>query len=97
MCAITLMFTSVFHHVTSDHSSRVPFYDVITSCVVISGGDRLIATGSLLSVNPNRIVAKRVVLSGHPFRINKKSATVRYMFFNRGELHECIVNPLSSI
>ena len=76
---------------------RVSFYDVTTSCVVISGSDRLIATGSLLSVNPNRIVAKRVVLSGHPFRINKKSATVRYMFFNRGELHERIVNPLSSI
>ncbi|KAI8934487.1 hypothetical protein NX059_008189 [Plenodomus lindquistii] len=43
---------------------------------------RLIATGTSLPPSTSRIIAKRVVLTGHPYKINKRVVTVRYMFFN---------------
>ncbi|XP_046372243.2 pre-rRNA-processing protein TSR1 homolog isoform X1 [Haliotis rufescens] len=53
---------------------------------VAYGEQSLVATGTLLSVNPDRIIAKRAVLSGYPFKINKRSAVIRYMFFNREDI-----------
>ncbi|KAK5171598.1 hypothetical protein LTR04_001136 [Oleoguttula sp. CCFEE 6159] len=42
----------------------------------------LIATGTSLPPSMSRIIAKRIILTGHPYKIHKKLVTVRYMFFN---------------
>ena len=39
-------------------------------------------TGSLLDSDPLRIIAKRIILTGHPYKVHKRSAVIRYMFFN---------------
>ncbi|KAJ3026238.1 UNVERIFIED_CONTAM: hypothetical protein HDU68_005969 [Siphonaria sp. JEL0065] len=46
------------------------------------GVPTLIASGNLVPPTPNRIIAKRIMLTGHPFKIHKRSAVIRYMFFN---------------
>ena len=46
----------------------------------ISGICRIACAGSLRSCNPDRIVLKKVVLTGYPVKVQKKKAVVRWMF-----------------
>ncbi|KAL7424358.1 ribosome biogenesis protein tsr1 [Cryptotrichosporon argae] len=46
----------------------------------------LVAMGTALPPDPTRIIAKRIVLTGHPFKVHKKTATIRYMFFDRDDV-----------
>ncbi|XP_064402824.1 pre-rRNA-processing protein TSR1 homolog [Halichondria panicea] len=51
------------------------------------GGEAvLVGSGGVVGVNPSRVIVKRVILSGHPYKINKRSAVIRYMFFNRDDI-----------
>jgi len=54
--------------------------------VEVDGSVTLLSTGTLLSCDPDRVVCKRVVLSGHPAKINKRAAVVRYLFHNREDI-----------
>ncbi|KAL0956841.1 hypothetical protein HGRIS_002954 [Hohenbuehelia grisea] len=47
----------------------------------------LVAMGSFLNPDTTRVIAKRIILTGHPFKVHKKTATVRYMFFNADDVH----------
>jgi pre-rRNA-processing protein TSR1 len=44
-------------------------------------GGSLIATGSALGADPDRIVLKRIVLTGYPYKTMKKRTVVKFMFF----------------
>lgn len=48
---------------------------------------QLIGTGTTLPPDTSRVVAKRVILTGHSYKIHKKVATIRYMFFNAEDVN----------
>ncbi|XP_023320999.1 pre-rRNA-processing protein TSR1 homolog [Eurytemora carolleeae] len=50
------------------------------------GTHSLLGSGTLLSADPDRVIVKRTLLSGHPFKVLKRHATVRFMFFNREDI-----------
>ncbi|KAI0066003.1 ribosome biogenesis protein tsr1 [Artomyces pyxidatus] len=60
-------------------------------CVLLKETDdlqapHLVAMGSFMNPDTTRTIAKRIILSGHPFKVHKKTATVRYMFFNSDDV-----------
>lgn len=48
---------------------------------------QLIGTGTVVAPDQSRVVAKRAIITGHPFKIHKKLVTIRYMFFNAEDVH----------
>jgi pre-rRNA-processing protein TSR1 len=47
---------------------------------------RLIGTATTIPPSSSRVIAKRVILTGHPYKIHKKLVTIRYMFFNKEDV-----------
>ncbi|KAI7787226.1 hypothetical protein LA080_000563 [Diaporthe eres] len=54
----------------------------------------LIGTGTAINPSTNRVIAKRVILTGHPYHIHKRIVTIRYMFFNREDVEWFKALPL---
>lgn len=55
---------------------------------------RLIGTATTAPPSQSRVIAKRLILTGHPYKIHKKVVTVRYMFFNREDVAWFAALPL---
>lgn len=49
-------------------------------------GLELVGHGTFLNTDYTRILARRIILTGHPFRFHKSVLTVRYMFFNAEDI-----------
>jgi len=52
---------------------------------LVETAPELVAMGMFMNPDTTRIIVKRLIITGHPFKVHKKTATVRYMFFNPGE------------
>merc|ERR1719322_2395594 len=63
-----------------------PSSNVLVFRELASGRQSLVGSGHLVSMDPDRLVIKRTVLSGHPFKTHKRTAVVRFMFFNRQDI-----------
>ncbi|KAG5368447.1 Ribosome biogenesis protein [Yarrowia sp. C11] len=59
-----------------------------------NGALELVGTGSFDSTDPRKMLIKRAVLTGHPFKIHKKLVTIRYMFFNPEDINWFKAVPL---
>ncbi|KAI9298993.1 DUF663-domain-containing protein [Neoconidiobolus thromboides FSU 785] len=78
----------------SGDSYNLSFYGPIQfsndSCLLfkkdIQQNVQLVATGTFKDCDCNRIIVKRIILTGHPFKVNRKSAVVRFMFFNKEDI-----------
>ncbi|RLN71931.1 hypothetical protein BBJ28_00022611, partial [Nothophytophthora sp. Chile5] len=50
------------------------------SVLLFKPDGELVASGTLKDVNPDRVVLKRVIITGTPVKVKKRKAVVRYMF-----------------
>lgn len=50
------------------------------SVLLFKPDGQLVASGTLKNVNPDRVVLKRVIVTGTPVKVKKRKAVVRYMF-----------------
>ncbi|SGZ54402.1 CIC11C00000005740 [Sungouiella intermedia] len=54
----------------------------------------LVGQGTFLNCDHTRVLAERIVLTGHPVKIHKRLVTVRYMFFNAEDINWFKAVPL---
>jgi pre-rRNA-processing protein TSR1 len=47
-----------------------------------SGKIEFVAHGTVLGADADRIVVKRIILTGYPTRVHKRHAVVKYMFYD---------------
>jgi pre-rRNA-processing protein TSR1 len=48
----------------------------------VNGRKVLAAFGSMMGADADRIIVKRIILTGYPVRVHKRFATVKYMFYD---------------
>jgi len=60
------------------------FYGLCTygPAPVVLYRQRVLLAGSLIKIDPLLPIIKRITLTGYPFKVNRRRATVRFMFFN---------------
>jgi pre-rRNA-processing protein TSR1 len=54
--------------------------------VLMFVGDQVVGMGSVVSADADRLVLKRIVLTGYPVKVHKRHAVVKYMFYNPGDV-----------
>lgn len=60
----------------------------------LDGSLQLVGQGTFLNCDHTRVVAERIVLTGHAVKIHKRVVTVRYMFFNPEDINHFKAVPL---
>ncbi|RQM09282.1 hypothetical protein DD237_003531 [Peronospora effusa] len=50
------------------------------SLLLFKPNGQLVASGTLKNVKPDRVVLKRVIITGTPVKVKKRKAVIRYMF-----------------
>lgn len=78
---------TVFGPVSMPPCPVLVFKESVTEAAEGGGGARtikttLVASGTLHSVDPDRIILKRILLTGYPVRVKRQSAVVKHMFYN---------------
>ncbi|CAD7939435.1 unnamed protein product [Amoebophrya sp. A25] len=51
-----------------------------------AGRKNLLGWGEVIDANPKKIIVKRSILTGYPFRVHKNKAVVRHMFFRPDDI-----------
>ena len=46
----------------------------------------VVATGTLKGSDPDRLVLKKVILSGYPYKVHKKTVVVKHMFYDPSDV-----------
>ena len=68
-------------------SAYMPICFTPAPITIFSMNHELLAYGSVLQTGPQRMMIKRIILTGDIFKVHRKSAVVRYMFHSPLDIH----------